>query len=191
MATTPTGKEPLIQLPEESATYADMSALVQMFNAQRDLQIKAYGKDPSTIVDPEEQVQFIKDMVLAASDELHEFLGEIGWKPWATSRHINTEDAKGELVDLWHFFMNLMLAIGMTPLDLFEGYMEKRGRNIKRQADGYDGVAGKCQSCGRALDDLAKKRGISVSSAWMYSKGRVICLTCVAEEATEQPEEDD
>lgn len=126
-----------------------------MFEAQRLLQIEAYGKDPGEITDPIERIRFIKDMHIALTDELHEALGEIGWKPWATSQHVNEEAFKGELIDAWHFFMNLCMVVGMGPDELQDRYMAKRQKNIQRQIDGYDGVSTKCPGCGRALDDDA------------------------------------
>lgn len=131
---------------------AGTDMLREMLKAQRALQVGVYAGDPSDFM-AEDRVQFIKDMVLALSDELHELLGEVGWKPWATSRHVNREAAVGELIDAWHFFMNLMIVLSVTPDELFERYMEKRQKNIQRQMDGYDGVTGKCPECKRALDD--------------------------------------
>lgn len=132
-----------------------LDRLGEMFELQGDLQKKAYGMHPTDIVDDEEKIQFIKDMKLALDDEMSEFMAEIGWKPWATSRHINQEAAQGELVDVFHFFMNLCMGVGMTPDELFSKYKAKRLKNIKRQEDGYDGIAGKCGVCHRALDDAA------------------------------------
>lgn len=139
-------------------TYYDR--LQEMFELQGNLQRETYGAHPSDIqesgVDFDEypaRIQFIKDMHIAIGDELSEFLGEIGWKPWATSRHINFEAAQGELVDAFHFFMNLCMAVDMTPEMLFEKYKAKRLKNIKRQEEGYDGVSTKCPGCKRALDD--------------------------------------
>lgn len=160
-----------------------------MFETQRDLQAKAYGRDPGEITEPEERIQFIKDMHLALSDEMHEFLGEAGWKPWAKSRHINEDLAKGELVDAFHFFMNLCMAVHLEPEELFTLYMEKQNRNRQRQAEGYDGVTGKCESCGRALDDIAHKQGITVDQVWVYSGGRITCIVCIEDSAEARAEE--
>src|SRR3546814_16501718 len=33
-------------------------------------------------------VEYIKNQVLALLDEGHEALNEVGWKPWASSRHV-------------------------------------------------------------------------------------------------------
>jgi dimeric dUTPase (all-alpha-NTP-PPase superfamily) len=120
---------------------------------QHELQIASYKKDPVGL-DEETRTEFIRWNVLALEDELHEALGEVGWKPWATSRHLNREPFKKELVDALHFFMNLMLAADIDADELLDAYQAKREVNAKRQADGYDGVAGKCPRCSRALEDV-------------------------------------
>jgi len=126
--------------------------------AQIELQKNAYKKD-ITKLDPEERAEFIRWNVLALEDELHEALAETGWKPWATSRHLNREAYKGELVDALHFFMNLMALADISADELLAGYQVKREKNAKRQEDGYDGVSEKCPFCKRALDDDAVNCG--------------------------------
>lgn len=101
------------------------------------------------------RIEEFRLMVMALQDELHEALGEMGWKPWADSRHFNTEAVQGELVDAWCFLMSLMLLAGLTPETLYRKYMVKMEINRKRQDNGYDGIAGKCPSCRRAYDDPA------------------------------------
>jgi dimeric dUTPase (all-alpha-NTP-PPase superfamily) len=123
-----------------------------IFERQKKLQEESFGIDFTDLSD-EERSQFIKDMVLAATDELHEALAEVGWKPWASSRHINREAFVGELVDVLHFIVNLWLAVGATPEEVEQRYQEKAEKNAKRQKEGYDGVWGKCPVCKRAFDD--------------------------------------
>lgn len=130
--------------------------LGEMFERQDALQMGAYEPHTSPRdFDMLAKLEFIKTNVLAATDELHEALGETGWKPWATSKHINVDAYKAELIDAWHFFMNLCIVVDMTPEELYQGYLAKREKNIKRQQEGYDGVSTKCSECGRALDDDA------------------------------------
>src|SRR5690606_20191912 len=58
-----------------------------------------------------------------------------------------------------HFFMNIAIGIypWLSPGDIAEvitlGYEKKRGINVQRQEDGYDGVSTKCFECKTALDD--------------------------------------
>jgi hypothetical protein len=124
------------------------------FKLQHEMQIQSFGTDPAAL-EGEDKIQFFKDMKLALQDELHEALQEMGWKPWATSKHFHTEAVQGELVDAFHFFMNLCIVSGLTPEKLYEQYLAKRTKNQKRQAEGYDGVSTKCPGCKRALDDEA------------------------------------
>ena len=122
--------------------------------AQLELQIKSYGSDPRGL-DDEGKLEWIRWNMLALEDELHEALAEVGWKPWAKSKHINRDAFVSELVDAFHFLMNLMLIVDCDADEFLAKYFEKRGINAARQAAGYDGVAGKCQTCKRALDDVA------------------------------------
>lgn len=136
---------------------ADM--LRDIFERQVGLQNLAYDKDLVAIGNGggETLVQEVKDNILALSDELHEALAEVGWKAWASSRHMNADAFKGELVDALHFFVNLYALAGGDADDLYERYLAKNRRNLERQLEGYDGVSGKCKSCHRALDDPAVK----------------------------------
>lgn len=131
-----------------------MTTLGDALRLQDELQQKSYGYTISEMSD-KNRIEFIRWNVLALEDELHEALGETGWKPWQTSKHINREAFKGELVDALHFFLNLMLAGDITAEELLAGYLDKREKNAKRQEDGYDGVSTKCPKCKRALDDNA------------------------------------
>lgn len=128
-----------------------MDSLHIMLAGQHDAQ-RTIGHEFSTMTD-EERAGFISIMVLACEDELHEALGEVGWKPWATSRHINKEEYMGELTDAWLFLMNLMLAGGMTADDLIRLTAKKQDNLIRRVSKGYDGQTTKCPKCKRAYDN--------------------------------------
>lgn len=144
----------------------DDDMLAKMFARQHYLQTEVYGYDYEAMTD-EERVTFIKDMVLATEDELHEALDEVGWKPWATSRHVNREAYVGELVDALHFILNLCLVVEVEPEELFTRYMAKSEVNAARQRDGYDGVSTKCPMCKRAYDDEAVKCEADASASGM------------------------
>lgn len=123
-------------------------------DAQHELQVKSFGQDPKTL-DDEQKLEWIRWNMLALMDELHEALAETGWKPWAKSKHVARDAFVSELVDAFHFLMNLMLVVDCDADEFLGKYYEKRGLNAERQAAGYDGVTGKCQVCKRALDDTA------------------------------------
>jgi dimeric dUTPase (all-alpha-NTP-PPase superfamily) len=135
-----------------------MDRLVHMMEMQRKLQQRYNDGRDLTEFDDEERIEAIRINVLACTSELHEALDETGWKTWASSNHINHKAFYGEIVDAWHFLMNLMLHTGMSAEDLYVGYIEKNARNQKRQDEGYDGVSTKCPECKRAFDDVGQAR---------------------------------
>ena len=135
-----------------------MHSLDEAFVQQYILQRTSFNTNPSDMTE-EERAEWIRWNVLALTDELHEALGEVGWKPWASSRHLNREAYKGELVDAFHFFINLCLVARISAKELLDGYFAKRERNAERQSNGYTGLD-KCPGCKRAWDDVEAIHGI-------------------------------
>ena len=88
-------------------------------------------------LDLEQKERWTKEMVLAILDELSEVLGQINWKHWKNEQPVDETEVKYELIDLWHFLMNLMLIWKMTPKDVFSMYVTKNRENYKRQESNY------------------------------------------------------
>ena len=105
------------------------SDLEVMFQKQEQLQAKLKNNVRSQ--------EFISSMTLACIDELMEALRETPWKPWKKRQAFNEEKFKEELIDAWHFIINLSLASGMTSNELYQRFMEKNKTNFKRQNEGY------------------------------------------------------
>ncbi len=82
-------------------------------------------------------MDYLKVMILACVDELTEILRETPWKPWKKQQNFNKENYKEELVDLFHFFINLCLFAGMDAQELFARYNKKMVTNQKRQQENY------------------------------------------------------
>jgi hypothetical protein len=122
-----------------------------MIESQRLVQEK-YGHNFEKM-SPKDRMAYLTTMTTACTSELHEALAETGWKPWASSNHINRDEWMGEMTDAWLFFMNLMLAGGMTARDLIEITAKKQENSYKRISEGYDGVSTKCPVCRRAYDN--------------------------------------
>lgn len=133
-------------------TVKTVRTLQSMLDDQKDMQKTFDSRAASD--DLTDSCEYIKDMSLAALDEIHELLNEVGWKPWATSRHINVVAARGEWIDAWHFMMNLANKLDMDEDLIYNMYYAKAAKNKARHAAGYDGVKEKCPGCKRALDDL-------------------------------------
>jgi dimeric dUTPase (all-alpha-NTP-PPase superfamily) len=136
--------------------------LAQMLNLQENLQkyMKPIGRIPAELTG-DDRAEFLRWNVVALEDELHEMLGEVGWKPWATSRHLNGTPALKEMVDAWHFFLNILLVIGaeleLTNEDLaqrfYHSYVGKNAINRERQLSNYDGLTSKCLFCKTELSE--------------------------------------
>jgi len=160
----PTDLQPYIEGPKAQdavsqplATSSARDMLQQVFERQAYFQ-GLLGHDYSTM-DTQELANYIKDQVLALTDEAHEALAEVSWKPWAKDQFVNHAQLGGELADILCFLVNLALAAGLTSEDFFLLHEEKALRNIARQqkAGGYTVLEGKCPTCRRAIDDLKVK----------------------------------
>jgi hypothetical protein len=133
--------------------------LENMLKAQLEIQgIINPDLPPLNERDLDQRIDAIRYNYIALVQELSEAMNEVGWKSWATSRHINVE-MFGELRDVWQFLINLMfLATGDSPEKLAHRLVHelaaKHEVNIQRAKDNYDGVSTKCPNCKRALDEV-------------------------------------
>lgn len=102
-----------------------------------ELQRSAYGTNPPALKG-EKRAEYIRWNVLAAVDELTEFLNETQWKPWAKDQGvINDYDAATEeLVDVLHFVANLLCVLEVNDDLLTWMYEEKMKVNATRQESG-------------------------------------------------------
>lgn len=76
-------------------------------------------------------------MILASLDELTEILRCIPWKPWKKKQKFDATQYKEEIIDLWHFVINLSLSANLTAKELHKLYNKKLKINIQRQIKGY------------------------------------------------------
>lgn len=118
------------------------------------LQVEGFNVDPSTLGGAD-LAEYVRWNSLALTDELHEFLQEVQWKPWANDAGLvrDRDAAVGELVDVLHFLGNLALSMGADDKEMRRRYKQKVAVNLQRQhADGgYDAFKGKCKHCNRDL----------------------------------------
>ena len=131
------------QILEEAKTNG-ANPMEVMLNLQASFQHRV---DPRFEADDlNENAAFIRDHYVYLDQELQEMLYEVPYfKHWKDYSKMSPDEimeayakAKEELVDAWHFFMNLMLGLGMTAEELYKGYIKKNKENIRRQEEGYD-----------------------------------------------------
>ncbi len=138
----------------------------------RDLQRSAYDVDPVKL-EREARATYTRWNVLAATAELHEFLQEVRWKPWAMFQGDipDRPAAVGELVDVMHFIANLLVMLSVDGEELTQRYLDKMEVNAERQDGGrYDEETAKCPSCGRDLEEAGGSMTVS---------GKVLCTNCL------------
>ncbi|MFL6489560.1 MAG: dUTPase [Nitrososphaera sp.] len=59
------------------------------------------------------------------------------WKWWKKPTPFDSEAAKEELIDIWHFVVQASIELGMTPSDVVNEYKKKNEINRNRQVSGY------------------------------------------------------
>lgn len=69
--------------------------------------------------------------------EVVELQRETNWKWWKKNKAMETEKIQEEVVDLWHFLIQLSIETGLDPEKLISKYIDKNKENIDRQHRGY------------------------------------------------------
>ena len=120
-----------------------MNNLEAMLNKQREFQMRLNPEFLDMSV--KDRVAFIKEHSIHLNQEINEMLYELPYfKPWKDYSSVGPEaenvmlaKARMECIDAWHFFMNIMLALGFTAEEFTYMYMAKNKENHRRQDDGY------------------------------------------------------
>lgn len=123
--------------------------LKEMFDMQLSLQKNMFNRGKGIdYIDGsfKEKVDNLTTQMRNLSSEFHELLERLPWKEWKTysdeqlagwtSKEQELE-TKFEYVDMFHFFINMGLLIGITPEDLSRMYYLKNKENFDRQERGY------------------------------------------------------
>ena len=68
----------------------------------------------------EDQAKWILNYVRAMQQELAELTDSVPWKWWANYQEFDKQNAKVEIVDLFHFLISMAQVMGMTvSFDIF------------------------------------------------------------------------
>ena len=88
----------------------------------------------------ESQVECYRTTTLAAIDELMEALHHVPWKPWSKRELWDWEELHAELADVFTFFIQLCVLVGIDADRLKELYFKKYKINKARQDSGTYGI---------------------------------------------------
>lgn len=140
--------------------------LEYMLNAQNSLQVHLSetvegNKCPDDLSKIGEIYDWLRDNKIALDDEFREVVDALPgmnlpekersalWKKWKAN-HLKLrekdiselepnelKELKFELIDMWHFFMNMMLGLRISSKELFTYYYYKNLENLRRYNSGY------------------------------------------------------
>jgi dimeric dUTPase (all-alpha-NTP-PPase superfamily) len=85
----------------------------------------------------EDKTKWLLNYCRAMSQEIAELTDSVPWKWWAKYQKFDEQNARVEVVDLFHFLISLAQVLGMSADDVFNAYVRKNEVNFKRQETGY------------------------------------------------------
>ena len=126
-----------MRLLGEVSTFTNrgMDKLDEIFSMQDTLN-KRIGVNTDGMSD-EDKALWVLNYTRAMQQEMSELIDSVPWKWWAKYQEFDEQNAKVEVVDLFHFLISLAQVLGMTPEDVHEAYLKKNKVNHERQDSGY------------------------------------------------------
>lgn len=112
-----------------------MDKLEEIFDLQDALN-KRIGVDTDSMSD-EEKAKWVLNYTRAMQQEIAELIDSVPWKWWAKYQEFDEQNAKVEVVDLFHFLISIAQVLGMSADDVYQVYTKKNKVNHNRQDSGY------------------------------------------------------
>lgn len=109
--------------------------LDELFRLQKQLN-QRIGVDTDRMTDAERQ-QWLLNYCRAMSQEVAELTDCVPWKWWAKYQTFDRQNARVEVVDLFHFLISAAQVLGLNADEIFEAYTKKHQVNLDRQESGY------------------------------------------------------
>jgi dimeric dUTPase (all-alpha-NTP-PPase superfamily) len=109
--------------------------LSDMFELQGQLN-RRIGVDTTALPD-EDKSEWILNYCRAMSQEIAELTDSVPWKWWAKYQKFDKQNARVEVIDLFHFLISLAQVLDMSAEDVHELYCRKHRVNNERQDSGY------------------------------------------------------
>jgi dimeric dUTPase (all-alpha-NTP-PPase superfamily) len=109
--------------------------LRELFRMQQALNTRI-GVQTSGMSDTE-KTKWVLNYCRAMTQEIAELTDSVPWKWWAKYQKFDEQNARVEVVDLFHFLISLAQVLGMSADDVFHAYVKKSEVNFKRQDSGY------------------------------------------------------
>jgi dimeric dUTPase (all-alpha-NTP-PPase superfamily) len=91
----------------------------------------------TTGLDETEKTKWVLNYSRAMQQELAELVDSVPWKWWAKYQKFDEQNARVEVVDLFHFLVSIAQTLGMSAEDIYDAYLKKNKVNHERQNSGY------------------------------------------------------
>jgi len=112
-----------------------MDKLDEIFQLQKQLNERIGVKLDG--LSQEDQTTWLLNYTRAMQQELAELVDSVPWKWWAKYQTFDAQNAKVEIVDLFHFLVSAAQVMGLSAQDVYESYLKKNKVNLERQESGY------------------------------------------------------
>lgn len=113
-----------------------LDQLEEMFALQEQLNERIGVK--SREMNDEQRQEWVLNYCRALSQETSELVDSVPWKWWAKYQTFDKQNARVEVVDLFHFVISLAQVLEMSAEDIFTLYTKKHQVNLDRQDSGYE-----------------------------------------------------
>ena len=107
----------------------------ELFRMQRALN-QRIGVNTDTMTE-EEKTKWVLNYSRAMTQEMAELTDSVAWKWWAKYQKFDEQNARVEVVDLFHCLISTAQVLGMSADDVFQAYCKKNEVNFQRQDSGY------------------------------------------------------
>ena len=114
---------------------SEKDMLTHIFEMQTQLN-RRIGVDCANMTE-EDQQKWLLNYCRAMSQEIAELTDSVPWKWWAKYQTFDKQNARIEVVDLFHFLISLAQVLGMSAEDVYKMYLAKNKVNFQRQDSGY------------------------------------------------------
>jgi dimeric dUTPase (all-alpha-NTP-PPase superfamily) len=112
-----------------------MDKLEEIFQLQKKLN-ERIGVNLDQL-DEAAKTQWLLNYTRAMQQELAELVDSVPWKWWAKYQTFDEQNAKVEIIDLFHFLISAAQVMGLSANDVYESYVKKNKVNLERQESGY------------------------------------------------------
>jgi dimeric dUTPase (all-alpha-NTP-PPase superfamily) len=114
----------------------DQDMLKDMFRMQAELNGRI-GVRTDQPMPEADQTTWVLNYCRAMSQEIAELTDSVPWKWWAKYQTFDKQNARVEVVDLFHFLISLAQVLGLSAEDVYRYYLDKNKVNFQRQDTGY------------------------------------------------------